>query len=1270
MRGGSVDFVQVVRREARNGRVEITPDFVVGRSKDLMIRGKSFYAIWDEEAGLWSTDEYDVQRLVDLELAKYEAPDVTVKYMRSYKNNGWAEFKRFISQLSDNSHQLDAKLTFANDDVKKRDYVSKRLPYSIVEGPYDAWDELVGALYSPEERQKIEWSIGAIVSGDSKKIQKFVVLHGLAGTGKSTIFNVIEQLFQGYTTYFEAKALGSNNGSFAMEPFRSNPLVGIQHDGDLSRIEDNTRLNSIIAHEAMTMNEKYKPSYSTSIMAFLYMGTNLPVKISDAKSGMIRRLIDVTPTGILIPTRRYNDLMRQIEFELGAIAYHCLTVYKELGRSYYNGYRPLSMMFKTDVFFNFVEAHWDIFTAQDGVSLKQAYSLYRTYCDETGIDKQRLPQYRMREELRNYFDEFHDRATIDGETHRSYYTGFKRSVIEKGSKQVALVADPTVLSFKETESLLNEVLAGYAAQYAKPDGTPAKYWDDSPRIINGELRTPDIKFVVNTTLSEIDASKLHYVKPPENLVVIDFDLKDSDGQKCARRNIEESSKWPPTYGEISAGGNGVHLHYYWDGDTSLLRRDYSDGIEVKIFGGNAALRRRVSKCNALPIATINSGLPLKEKRAVLGVDKVRSERGLRDLIKRNLRKEIHPGTKPSVDFIQHILDEAYTSGMQYDVTDMRSAIIAFANSSTHHGLDCLRTTMLMKYRSEEAPEAPLEAPESPVDGRLVFFDVEVYPNLFVVCWKYSGDSNVVAMIDPSAEDVERLFKLKLIGFNNRRYDNHMLYARYMGYDNERLYRLSQRIIDGDNSGMFGEAYRLSYTDIYDFSSKKQSLKKFQIDLGIRHLEMALPWDQPVKEEDVPKVVEYCKNDVVSTEAVFVSRKQDFIAREILAELSGLTANDTTAKHTAAIIFGGDRQPQRQFKYTRLASMFEGYKYERGTSTYKDEVVGEGGYVYAEPGIYENVALLDVASMHPTSIIELGLFGDYTGRFAELVQARLAIKHGNVEGLRDILGGKLSKFVSSDESGLRGLAYALKTVINIVYGLTSAKFDNPFRDPRNVDNIVAKRGALFMIDLKRAIQERGFTVAHIKTDSVKIPNATPEIIQFVTDFGAKYGYTFEHEATYDRFCLVNDAVYVAKQGDAWTTVGAQFQHPYVYKRLFSGEQIKFDDLCEAKSVAQGSMYMDFDYDKPINCAEDLERMRFVGRSGLFVPVCEGFGGARLYRVKEGKHYAVTGTKGYVWVEAEIARGPSNEAIDYTYFEDLCKAARRQIEKFGNFEKFVE
>jgi energy-coupling factor transporter ATP-binding protein EcfA2 len=1266
-----MDFYRICVRETK-GAQEIFPDFTVGRSRDLMVRGKSFYAIWDEKVGLWSTDEYDVQRLVDEELDAFaqKAKDDTgltynVKHLRSFSSNGWSQFRKYMQNISDNSHQLDDNLTFANMETKKTDYVSRRLPYPLAPGDHSAWDELIGTLYAEEERAKIEWAIGAVVSGDSKKIQKFLVLYGPGGTGKSTILNIIQALFEGYTTTFEAKALGSNNGSFATESFKNNPLVAIQHDGDLSNIQDNTRLNSIISHEEMTMNEKYKPSYTSRINAFLFMGTNLPVKISDAKSGIIRRLIDVHPTGNLIPANHYHTLMSRIEFELGAIAHHCLEVYREMGKNYYNSYRPVEMMLQTDVFFNFIEYYFDVFKDQDGATLKQAYTFYKEFCAETGVERM-LPQYKVREELRNYFDNFQDRVTIGGVLYRSYYSGFNankfKAPVSDDAKAFSLVVD-------ENKSLFDDLASGWPAQYSRitPDGLqiPNGPWDK-----------------VDTTLSDLDTSELHYVRVPENHIVIDFDLRDDSGEKSLDRNLAAASEWPATYAELSKGGNGVHLHYTYEGDVSELAAAYADGIEVKTLLGGASLRRRLTKCNNIPVATINSGLPFKEKK-VLSENTIKSEKGLRDLIERNLRKEIHPGTKPSIDFIKKILDEAYESGMSYDVEEMRPRIIAFANNSTNQPLQCLKVVQQMRFQGDTpatadpskvasgeddstAAKAVLEA----TDERLVLYDIEVYPNLFVVCWKFEDApvEQTVKMINPSAQDVEGLFKLKLVGYNNRRYDNHILYARFLGYNNEQLYNLSQKIINGDAGGMFGEAYNISYADIYDFSSKKQSLKKFQIELGIHHMELDLPWDQPVPPELVDKVVEYCCNDVVSTEAVLKARHQDFVARQILAELSGLTVNDTTQKHTAKIIFGGDRNPQASFVYTDLSKDFPGYVYDMGKSTYRGEVVGEGGYVYAEPGMYENVALLDVASMHPTSIIQLNLFGEYTPNFAALKDARMAIKHRDFSAARKMLGGKLTPFLD-DEEHADDLAYALKIVINIVYGLTSAKFDNPFRDVRNKDNIVAKRGALFMIDLKHEVQARGFTVAHIKTDSIKIPNATPEIIDFVTEYGKKYGYDFEHEGTYDRFCLVNDAVYIAFKDGHWDAVGAQFQHPYVYKTLFSKEDITWDDLCETKQVTQGAMYLDFAGEKPMHMADDKD-LHFVGRTGRFVPVMPGSGGGILYRVKDDKQYAVTGTKGYLWLEAEVAKSMSDQIeIDMQYFDNLVDAARKTIEKFGEFKEFI-
>jgi hypothetical protein len=646
---------------------------------------------------------------------------------------------------------------------------------------------------------------------------------------------------------------------------------------------------------------------------------------------------------------------------------------------------------------------------------------------------------------------------------------------------------------------------------------------------------------------------------------------------------------------------------------------------------------------------------------------IQSEKSLRLLIDRNLRKEIHPGTKPSIDFIHHILEQAYNDGLSYDVEDLRPIIIAFAARSTHQAPACLKVVQTMRFVGKSNMK------EVNGNGKpLIFFDVEVYPNLFVVCWKTQGSDIVVRMINPTSDDIEPLFKQKLVGFNNRRYDNHILYGRYMGLSIPELFDLSQKIINNDNihsTGLYGEAFNLSYADIYDFSSKKQGLKKFQIELGIHHLELDLPWDESVPEGQWSKVEEYCVNDVIATEAVFNSREQDFVARKILAELSELSINHTTQQHTAKIIFGNVKNPQREFIYTDLSEMFPGYKFDGKESTYCDEITGEGGYVYSEPGYYENVALLDISSMHPTSIIELNLFGPYTEKFRDLKEARMAIKRKNFDEARGLLDGKLAEFLvdaESDDDGVEKLSYALKIVINTVYGLTSARFENQFRDYRNVDNIVAKRGALFMIDLRHAVQDRGFTVAHIKTDSIKIPNATQEIIDFVIEFGKGYGYDFEHEKTYDKFCLVNDAVYVARSGGKWTAVGAQFQHPYVFKGLFSHEQLEFDDFCEVKHVVQGAMYLASAVSDP----DDIRTMRYVGRTGSFTPV--RYDGGALWRVKDGKKYHVTGTKDYDWVERDIAkyRLDNDELfVDMDYFEHLKEDAIKAIEQFVPLEELV-
>lgn len=1248
-----MDFCRILHKELRGGGLELVPEFIVsGKTRDIMFRGGDFYAIWDEEEGLWSTDKYDVQRLVDDEL-EHEARRVfadtghkpTVRYLSSFGSTSWSNFLKFAKESPNLFHPLNTTLVFANSEVKKEDYASFRLPYALAEGDASAWDELLSVLYTEDERAKIEWAIGSIIDGASKEIQKFVVFYGAGGTGKSTVLKIIENLVQGYWTTFSGKDLGRGEANFATEAFKDNPLAAIQHDADLSRLEDNTRLNSIISHEMMPINEKYKTQYTGRIDSFLLMGTNTPVKISDAKSGVIRRLIDIHPTGATHPTGKYLALMDQIKFEHGAIAYRCLHVFRSMGKGYYDAYTPFEMMLKTNIFFNFIEAYFDEFKSQKYVTLKQAHKMYKEFCTETGIEFP-MPQYKMRAELETYFDDYQDRAYLDGRELYSVYLGFnaKRFMEPKEDKQTF------TLVLEETESLFDQVMAGQPAQLASPSGTMYKKWEK-----------------VRTKLSDIETGELHWVKVPGNHIVIDFDLGDSNGTTALERNLEAASHWPSTYGEVSKSGSGVHLHYTYVGDPAQLATAYSDGIEVKTLRGDGALRRKLTRCNDVPISSISSGLPLKKKEKMLQSKTINSERGLRELIERNLRKEIHPGTKPSMDFIKKILDDAYESDMPYDVTDLRPKVMAFANNSTNQAANCLKVMQQMKWSSENpGVEFPAEQTIKTADERLAFFDVEVYSNLFVVCWKFQGEANVVRMINPTAAEIEELFKLKLVGFYNRRYDNHILYAASMGKSPAELFKLSAKLIEGSRSVTYGAAYSLSYADIWDFSSEKMSLKKFEIKLGILHMELDLPWDQPVPEDKWDLVVEYCVNDVQATEKVFEDRKGDFTARRILAELSGLTVNDTTQNHTAKIIFGDDKNPQKQFVYTDLSEEFPGYTFTLGKSAYKGIDPGEGGYVYAEPGMYTDVAVLDVTMMHPTSIEKLNLFGKYTQNFSDLKLARNAIKHGNFAKAREMMDGRLEPYLE-DETTAEQLTYALKIVVNTVYGLTSAKFDNAFRDIRNIDNIAAKRGALFMIDLKDEVQKAGYTVAHIKTDSIKIPDADPQAISMVKTIGGMYGYEFEHEGTYERFCLVNDAVFIALKDGQWEAVGAQFAHPYVFKKLFSGEPIGFDDMCEARSVVKGTMYLDIsgsDLDQP-----DKTKMRHVGRTGLFVPVKQG--GGVLYRVSDDKYYAVSGTKGHMWMEAPVAQSVIQESeIDRSYFEKLADDAIKTIEKFGSFQEFTK
>lgn len=932
-----MDQVRVHPKRVSKTKIEIIADPKVRGYHDLLVKGGAFYAVYDERTGLWSQNLQVLSELIDNDIDKfmetYQAPEgveVIPQYMQSISNGAWNRYMSSLKNLADSKQTLNQRMIFDGETPKREDYATVQLPYRIQKGPIDAYDELMSTLYAPAEREKLEWGIGALIDGkDISKIQKLFVIYGDPGTGKSTVLTIMERMFPGYIAYFSAEELGKGY-QFATAAFKSSPLIGMQHDGDLSKLWNNTLINEIAAHEELIINEKGIRQYTIRPKTMLFLATNKPVRITDSRSGLIRRLIDIRPTGATLPSTRYFEDLEHISFELGAIADHCLHIYRKLGRNKYDGYIPTDMIAKTNDVYNFIADHLDLF--DDETKLNDIWKAYKAWADDSNLDRP-MKKMDFMYEISSYFETMHrpDPSNVRS-TSGVWYEGFRRDKFV--SKEIAPTPDtmPSWLELNGTTSAFDILAADYPAQYATKTeaGNPRYKWSN-----------------VTTTLKDLDTHELHWVRVPENHIVIDFDLRGNDGEKSLEKNLEAARAFPETYAETSKSGNGLHLHYIYDGDPSKLKNLYDVNIEVKVYKGNASLRRKLSRCNTLEVAHISSGLPTKGEKTVINNRELKDELHIRNLIKHAVRKEYCPGTKPSIDFICKILDEAYESGITYDVSDLKPALITFAMGSTHWADYCLQVVGNMKFQSEKLPAG--ENPQN--DDILTFYDVEVFPNLFLISFMDSNEKEPHSWINPPRKSVMELMNRNLVGFNNRKYDNHILYAwAVLGYNNQQLYQLSQKIVSNDRNALFSQAYNLSYTDIYDFSAKKQSLKKWEIELGIDHHELGMPWDKPVPEDKWPLVQSYCEDDVRATKAVFDHLKEDFTARKTLAALSGLTVNDTTNTHTAKIIFGDEKNPQLQFNYPELDKLFPGYYFDQYApkdkkSIYMGEYPGEGGYVW-------------------------------------------------------------------------------------------------------------------------------------------------------------------------------------------------------------------------------------------------------------------------------------------------------------------------------------
>lgn len=1279
-----MDFYKIIVERTQDPRSKqdyvIYPDFKYRNVTDLVVKGGVFYAFWNG-----TTWDMEIDHLIDEidkacweEYNKLKERDkdlrISIKSIDLESTGIMTRFQNYCKKQKTSRAQFNKQVLFSDYTPKKEDYSTYQLSYSPKKGPTKAFDEMMSTLYAEEELRKILWAIGALLTGEIAKIEKFLYLYGAKGTGKGTIMNIIKSMFGDYWKPIDLQFL-TGTSEFATSGIEEVPML-IDSDTDLSKIKKEVNLLKLTSHEELIKRKLYQDGYPVTFKGLLITASNDRYTLKSKDSGMTRRPIVVKPTGNNVSFERYQSLMSKIEFETAAIAQKCIDTFNSMGAAYYQDEVDVDMISYSDKVFDFIRENEVILSK--GTTLTAASSLYKLYLEDMGWDSKGAKR-ELKNELSKYYTSFaKDTKTESGERVYNFYSGFRYDVAfpEGLSHQLPVNKKPMLKIEKDEPGMFDVEGRDWPAQYATPDGYPEQKWDN-----------------VRTTLKDIDPYRLHYVRVPSNHIVLDFDIKNPEtGEKDFGKNVAKASLYPETYSEISKSGGGIHLHYYYDGDVSKLANHIEDDIEIKVYTGRSSLRRKFTYCSDAPIAHISTGLPLKEEKSVLKdiEEIVWTEKRLKGFIEAALRKEHHGSTKPEIDFIKKVLDDAKASGVSYDLSSMLQHVLIFAMRSTNNKDYCMKLVSEMPFSTIEESEKLSTDNQIIPDEDLYFYDIEVFSNLLLVCWKkygfeipdmtkdnkykdielyadklkaYAGElhkDKYGIWFNPTPQQIEWLLSKPLVGFNNRKYDNHIMYNRLLGADNLALYTQSQNIIGKVPSAMMQPAYGLSYADVYEFMDIKQSLKKWEISLGISHDELEFPWDQPLEFSNWDRAGIYCMNDVVATEAVFSSKagQEAYTARKILCELTDLPINFKTQTLAEKFLFGDDPRPQDKFNWYDLAKEFPGYEYSFGKSTYHGKDPSEGGYVFSKPGVYRDVWLDDVESLHPHSLIAINYFGPYTPRFAALVKCRMYIKHGEFDkaahAFDDIdmtLSAKLAPFLK-DKSMAEGLGHAMKIVINIVYGMSSAKYDNKFRDPRNVDNIVAKRGALFMMMLQEEVEARGYNVIHIKTDSMKIENGDAEIHAYMQERAHAFGYNFDHEANFDKLALTNKATIIGhiswhgkeKKIGTWEATGAQYAMPYVYKKLFSGEDIVEQDFFMLKSAKDPIKFTN-----KVTLGSNIEvsdNDRFVGKNAY---IYASKTGQNIYADRGETKAAITGTKGYLWKLAAEYSGKDD--VDIAYYDKL-------------------
>lgn len=170
------------------------------------------------------------------------------------------------------------------------------------------------------------------------------------------------------------------------------------------------------------------------------------------------------------------------------------------------------------------------------------------------------------------------------------------------------------------------------------------------------------------------------------------------------------------------------------------------------------------------------------------------------------------------------------------------------------------------------------------------FDIEVYPNCFILVARFLGDEKASYkkfVLHESRDDYNLLLeflktKPTLIGFNSLSYDGQIIEHIYQSISRKStkdIYEFSEKVINGRKENEFNLPYSdwdLSFAHVdlfkinhFDNANKRTSLKWLEFSMRSPKMQdLPIPIGSEIAKSSVDKLLSYCKNDVDNTTDFF------------------------------------------------------------------------------------------------------------------------------------------------------------------------------------------------------------------------------------------------------------------------------------------------------------------------------------------------------------------------------------------------------------------